>query len=418
MLWLKQIFAAITAMVQLLMGFLGLGGGTQNVVKKDVYPVVFVHGLLGWGDDDAVNFIAPHWGLSGGSMAKYLTQNGYEVYAASVGPVSSAWDRACELYAQLTGGRVDYGEAHSKEHSHARYGRTYKALFPGWSTEKKVNLIGHSFGGVTSRLFAQLCSEGSAEERAADQKDLSPLFAGGISDRIFSITTFAAPHNGSTADSIGYLPGGSGILFYGLAALISGHIPLFNWLYDYQLEQFGITPARGVFTDPITKIKLIIDSSTGTDNASYDLSLHGAYLLNQQLQTQPNIYYFSYAGQFTKDDGNGNQVHEDTMFGLFTPSADAMGLRKPAYTTEDGIVIDDSWLANDGLVPTVSALYPLAEAHVDYSAGSIVPGIWNVMPIQRLDHLAFIGDIEGKKDPAEIRAFTLGHMEIIAGLGK
>jgi len=34
-------------------------------------------------------------------------------YAASVAPNGSAWDRACELYAQLSGTRVDYGKAHT-----------------------------------------------------------------------------------------------------------------------------------------------------------------------------------------------------------------------------------------------------------------------------------------------------------------
>ena len=47
--------------------------------------------------------------------------------------MGSAWDRTCELYAQLTGTRVDYGKAHAEKYGHARYGRTYeKPLFPGW----------------------------------------------------------------------------------------------------------------------------------------------------------------------------------------------------------------------------------------------------------------------------------------------
>ncbi len=51
----------------------------------------------------------PYWGMTTGSLPDYLATKGYETYAASVGPLSSAWDRACELYAQLVGARTDYG---------------------------------------------------------------------------------------------------------------------------------------------------------------------------------------------------------------------------------------------------------------------------------------------------------------------
>ncbi len=66
------------------------------------YPTVYVHGLMGWGARDQIYAVTPYWGLTSDLMP-YLTGKGYESYAASVGPLSSAWDRACELYAQLTG---------------------------------------------------------------------------------------------------------------------------------------------------------------------------------------------------------------------------------------------------------------------------------------------------------------------------
>ena len=117
------------------------------------YPTVYVHGLMGWGARDQIYAVTPYWGLTSDLMP-YLTGKGYESYAASVGPLSSAWDRACELYAQLTGTTVDYGAAHAAEYGHARYGVTYdKPLFEGWSADKKINLVGHSFGGATIRLF-------------------------------------------------------------------------------------------------------------------------------------------------------------------------------------------------------------------------------------------------------------------------
>ena len=101
------------------------------------YPTIYVHGLMGWGEHDQIYAVTPYWGLTSDLMP-YLTGKGYESYAASVGPLSSAWDRACELYAQLTGTTVDYGAAHAAEYGHARYGVTYdKPLFEGWSADKR-----------------------------------------------------------------------------------------------------------------------------------------------------------------------------------------------------------------------------------------------------------------------------------------
>ena len=105
----------------------------MNTDKKLNYTCIFVHGMYGWGENEGINKYIPYWGVTNGSVTEYLTSIGCESYAASVGPASSAWDRACELYAQLVGTTVDYGEAHSKAHNHDRYGRTfYQPLVKDW----------------------------------------------------------------------------------------------------------------------------------------------------------------------------------------------------------------------------------------------------------------------------------------------
>lgn len=57
-------------------------------------PVVFVHGLMGWGERAGLNSVLPYWGMTTGSLTAYLNSLGYETYSATVGPISSAWDRA------------------------------------------------------------------------------------------------------------------------------------------------------------------------------------------------------------------------------------------------------------------------------------------------------------------------------------
>ncbi|MBE6742463.1 MAG: lipase, partial [Ruminococcaceae bacterium] len=168
---------------------------------KTNYTFVFCHGLSGWGSYDKQNKYLPYWGMRTGDLIEYLNEQGFNCVSASVAPHGSAWDRACELYAQLTGSVVDYGKEHSERCSHARYGTDYSSnpLIDKWDSENKINLLGHSFGGATVRLMCELMANGSeAEIKATDENDISPLFTGGKADYINSITALASPHNGTT----------------------------------------------------------------------------------------------------------------------------------------------------------------------------------------------------------------------------
>ena len=169
---------------------------------RSAHPTVFVHGLLGWGAQDALYRAVPYWGLAAGDVLGYLNRCGYDCRAASVGIISSAWDRACELYAALTGGRADYGIAHAQRFGHARFGTAYPApLVPGWGADKPVDLVGHSFGGATARLLMQLLAHGCPEEVQAAEaagETPSPLFTGGKTGWVHALVAIAAPHDGST----------------------------------------------------------------------------------------------------------------------------------------------------------------------------------------------------------------------------
>ena len=117
---------------------------------RSAHPTVFVHGLLGWGEQDALYRAVPYWGLAAGDVLGYLNRCGYDCRAASVGIISSAWDRACELYAALTGGRADYGIAHAQRFGHARFGTAYPApLVPGWGADRPTNAT----ASVTQKYF-------------------------------------------------------------------------------------------------------------------------------------------------------------------------------------------------------------------------------------------------------------------------
>ena len=395
------------------------------------YPTIYVHGLMGWGEHDQIYAVTPYWGLTSDLMP-YLTGKGYESYAASVGPLSSAWDRACELYAQLTGTTVDYGAAHAAEYGHARYGVTYdKPLFEGWSADKKINLVGHSFGGATLRLFLDILADGSAEEQAAAKAagtEVSPFFQGGKADWVYSLTTLAAPHNGTTfLECCGDMTQFAAEASTTMAKLLG--ISDFKGVYDFQLEQFGFYRKDGETVLEALDRVLHSDFLSHNDNVFRDLTIDRALELNDDIEIQPNVYYFSYAGDKTRQSTlTGERTSAVDMTPLFVPFANQM-CGYYDQTTAGGFRIDKSWAPNDGLVNTVSALYPTDSAGCcltksgktgyvqqdGYSNVGYQPGVWNVMPVRHYDHGNFIAgmpvpDLASQSIPA-LRQFYLGLMD-------
>ena len=395
------------------------------------YPTIYVHGLMGWGEHDQIYAVTPYWGLTSDLMP-YLTGKGYESYAASVGPLSSAWDRACELYAQLTGTTVDYGAAHAAEYGHARYGVTYdKPLFEGWSADKKINLVGHSFGGATIRLFLDILADGSAEEQAAAKAagtEVSPFFQGGKADWVYSLTTLAAPHNGTTfLECCGDMTQFAAEASTTMAKLLG--ISDFKGVYDFQLEQFGFYRKDGETVLEALDRVLHSDFLSHNDNVFRDLTIDRALELNDDIEIQPNVYYFSYAGDKTRQSTiTGERTSAVDMTPLFVPFANQM-CGYYDQTTAGGFRIDKSWAPNDGLVNTVSALYPTDSAgrcltqsgktgyvqQDGYSNVDYQPGVWNVMPVRHYDHGNFIAgmpvpDLASQSIPA-LRQFYLSLMD-------
>ena len=385
-------------------------------------PVVFVHGLFGWGQRDKIFRIMPYWGMTTGSLPDYLATQGYETYAASVGPLSSAWDRACELYAQLVGARTDYGVKHAQDFGHERYGIDYETpLFEGWGTQRAVNLVGHSFGGATTRLFLEILTNGCPEEVAAAKAagvEPSPFFLGGKGSWVHSLTAIAAPHNGTT-----FIEANSDFTKFA-ADLATGAakalgLSSLKGVYDFQLDQFGIRKDDNeTFSQALDRV-LRSDFLSHNDNAFLDLTIDKSLEINKGIEIQPNVYYFSYAGDQTSTDPlTGNHyptvsaIPSNGMCALMMPGSVNMGKYYDKYTA-GGIYIDQSWLPNDGLVNTVSALYPTTtdkntteclkrdgtQGWVNYDGYSDIafqPGIWYVMPVTRADHMQFVGGIANK----------------------
>ena len=343
---------------------------------------VFVHGLSGWGSYDETYRRMPYWGMRTGDLISYLRDKGFDCHAASVAPTGSAWDRACELYAQMYGTRVDYGKAHSEKNNHERFGRDFSSC-PLGTESTSIVLLGHSFGGATVRLLSELMANGDEDERrATDDGDLSQLFRGGLGKSIFSIVTLASPMNGTTAYDMFEDP---------QFKIDTVKVPLRHRLLS-RLMSFGTRPKT--------------DDRDIRDYASFDMHIDNALAMNKRIETLPEVYYFSVPCCFTKD-GKPRKGME----ALFAMRSAQIG----AYTgkTQGGFVIDDSWRENDGLVNTVSAKAPIGAPSKDLDRSNIEKGVWNVFPTLEGDHMWLQGGLMHKHD---IRAFYLDLLELISSL--
>lgn len=338
-------------------------------------PVILVHGYLGFGPELSRYSGFHYWG-GFDDLSIYLQRyrGPRTVYAASVGPISSNWDRAAELFAQIKGGCVDYGAAHLRAQQaagRALPGQVQRppgkcwatdardnpqgyplALYPDWSAEKPVHLIGHSQGGTAIRALIELLEHGSPEDEGGHT-----LYQGGKTGWVRSATTISAPHNGTTL---------SDAVFDSLAPLGTPMAQLLR----HRAAQWELAP-------------------------------DGARQFNRWARTSPHVVYFS-VGTLATESGawccNGTdrriapiqsahfQYARADMIPYFRQFAGewivpSNGLRGiGSYTQHEAgrQRIDSSWFPNDGVVNTISMRAPNGHPVRDYD-GTPVPGVWNFL---------------------------------------
>ena len=391
-----------------------------NDEAEEKYPFIFCHGMMGWGEGaPMLDFMGPYWGGSEEAhIIPYLESQGYDVYYPAMGGISSAWDRACELYAWLCGTVVDYGEAHANEHGHDRYGRDYTGraiMGEPWDMETKLNLIGHSFGGATVRLFASLLAYGDEAEIAASGDECSELFKGGHTDVINSITTLAAPHNGTIVANHA-----NDLFVLGFIFTLMEHFMgvAGSSMMDPVLDHWGLSAPYGsgefVMFNPVKMMKFFLSK----DQCFYDMTLRGAEELNEKIKTVDSIYYISYACRGTSPGFLGLEWPKSGMFPFFYLTFGFISWSEGL--TVDGYYMDESWTVSDGIVPLNSALYPYSDADNTApfpGAENAERGIWYTMPVmENYDHFDFCTSERGFETVENYHAFFLGLVEMINSL--
>ena len=392
------------------------------------YPIVLVHGFLGFGPEQFTQSGFKYWGGFDDIAGHMRTHRGkHTVFAVSVGSISSSWDRAAEMYYQIKGGCVDYGIAHASGAGHADErrlpGKCWAAdpsnnpdhypiaLYPAWDAQHPIHLLGHSQGGQTIRLLVQLLEHGSPH----GDEGGGELYKGGKTGWVFSVTTIASPNDGTTLrDAIGDLVP----MAMDWAALIARMAdpadigqPKSPTLAPSNSRHLAPPSGQGEAAD---RVNAPVWNQEVFDSAQHEMGPDGAHEFNQWVRTSPTVYYFSMSNSATEA-GSWCCNQTDRMLAPLQlpayqyPRQDMAPLTKPyagewivpslgrrgigSYTQSAAgrVQIDSRWFRNDGVVNTVSMRAPSGQPVRDYD-GRAVRGVWNFLQEYKgLDHFDMIG---------------------------
>lgn len=221
---LKQILCTLLLHTSIASGIFAGSGSTTKQLQGS-YPIVLSHGMFGWGEGPQTTPGAIS--LKYFSAADYLRSQGADVYVPTKTALSS----------------------------NAARGQQLKDLINQWMASKgytKVNIMGHSQGGLDSRYM------------------VSNL---GMSSKVAVLTSIATPHRGAP-----------------LANIVLTVIP--SWLQPYVATVFnGLT---GLALYGGTKQDLI--------NSLNSLTTDGAVAFNSTTPDAAGVKYYSYGSKVTIPD--------------------------------------------------------------------------------------------------------------------
>lgn len=348
--------------------------GRRFFKEVDKTPIVFCHGLLGWGKEQ----LAGHdYFVYANKLAK--EQNDLPPFLfPSTGPISSLHDQACELFFQIKGGLTDYGEDHSNKFNHKRYSRFYGAekdfdstistkyegepLYSKWNKENPLDFVGHSMGGPLLTTLQQMLEDDFFYKNCNFPEHTS-------ADWIRSISTISGVHNGSQLtwilgadEKTGKLSNNAKVISF-LCKIIKkvgnyqNKTKSDKTFFDFHLDQWDLDNNNL----NSTIIKKFADRNNDffedEDWAMYDLTPNSIENHNKKIKEYPNTWYFSYQAKST--------FSFLGLFELFIPFIchfmfwlNTILIGNYKAENENWKFITKEWKTNDGMCPLESQKYP------------------------------------------------------------
>ncbi|XP_039115326.1 lipase-like [Dioscorea cayenensis subsp. rotundata] len=355
-----------------------------------VPPIVLVHGIFGFGKGR----------LGGLSYFAGAEMKDDHVLVPDLGSLTSIYDRARELFYYLKGGRVDYGEEHSRACGHSRFGRVYdQGHYPIWDDQHPIHVVGHSAGAQVIRVLQQMLADKAFEGYENTNEDW-----------VLSVTSLSGALNGTTRT---YFDGmqpedGRTMKPISLLQLCRIGVIVYDWLniswlkkyYNFGFDHFEMEWRKAGVSG---LADLLLGNSGPFASGDWilpDLTLQGSLNLNSNLQTFPNTFYFSYATKRTRK-----------FFGVTLPSS-LLGihpllfirvLQMTQWRHPSDVPLpykgyrDEDWEDNDGALNTISMTHPRIPvehpSHFiddDSECHPLQPGIWYYNKIVEADHIFFV----------------------------
>lgn len=340
------------------------------------HQIIFVHGFFGWGSNELMQCL-PYWGEAK-NADPFKDKNVSKAKFASVGPISSNHDRACELFYQIKGGDCDYGAEHAKKHKHQQileqWEKGAQPLYSNWDESNPIHLVCHSQGTPTARMLQYLLQQNYFAPKHQTNANW-----------IKSISSISGAHNGTTllyslgcSDTTGKVKDQPSLIrwFSNRLPYLTKHSAKLN--YNFDLGQWG----KMLNND---RVKPFI---FGEDNAFYDLSLHGMHQCNQILKEYPETYYFSYTTQqtvkFPFTDSHIPGIRMNLLLWCFSWLMGKYSFSEDFRKSLAGDYNNSDWRKNDGITPTYAQefpRYPKQHAHkyCSQNTTNFEPGLWHIM---------------------------------------
>lgn len=293
--------------------------------KAAYYPIVLMHGFNASADEEK--------SLTFYKVAQELAKDGHQVTMINVPPYNSLEQRANVASVQIIGVLNDFIKRHPQE-------------------PPRVNIIGHSMGGLDARWIASHISQD-------DQKIDRDYWRG----KIASLTTISTPHRGSQIadEALDFFP----------AKTDGARNNIINALGDLW---------RSGFSDQSNRTSLV--------KALTDLSVAQAPTIARATPSRTDIFYQSFAAISQSDDDPSSEEQaridrsQRAACGIILGSEQAPDARDEL---DSSLTVLSKWLGtapNDGMVSVDSAKFPLEDGPTSR---------WHFRGCIRGDHLDVIG---------------------------